>query len=81
MNYFLSAAYILISFALVVPITTDESSFEACLDEVRLRGGDAWAARNPRLPSEDCCPYKRAEDDLDWCTPDQPFNHPSWDLE
>ena len=33
------------------------SEHQQCLDEVRLKGGDAWAAGHPNVTGEyDCCP-------------------------
>ena len=54
--------YFILLFFLASPAIAQEevSPFEACLQEVRLRGGDAWAARNKRIPTVDCCPFERA---------------------
>ena len=59
--------FILLSlFASPVIAQEEVSPFESCLQEVRLRGGDAWAARNKRIPTEDCCPFERAGE-YAWC--------------
>ena len=54
--------YFILLFLFSSPAIAQEevSPFEACLQEVRLRGGDAWAARNKRIPTEDCGPFDRA---------------------
>ena len=65
--------YFLLLFLLTSPVMAQEESkeevspFEVCLQEVRLRGGDAWAARNKRIPTEDCCPFEAAPGESVWC--------------
>ena len=68
MNYFV------LLFLLVSPVIAQQqeeqprSEYQQCLTEVRLRGGDAWAASRIELPSEDCCPAKFDERDIfRWC--------------
>ena len=60
--------YFILLFLFASPAIAQEevSQFEVCLQEVRLRGGDAWAARNKRIPTEDCCSSERAGE-YAWC--------------
>ncbi len=64
--------YFILLFFLASPAIAQEevSPFQACLREVRLRGGDAWAARNKRIPTEDCCPFEAAPGEGKWCDDD-----------
>ena len=61
--------YFILLFLFASPAIAQEevSQFEVCLQEVRLRGGDAWAARNKRIPTEDCCPFEAAPGESRWC--------------
>ena len=54
-------------FFLASPAIAQEevSPFEACLQEVRLRGGDAWAARHAGTPNS-CCEFER-DGEFAWC--------------
>ncbi len=63
--------YFILLFFLASPAIAQEevSQYQVCVDEVRSRGGDAWAARNKRIPTEDCCPFERAGE-LVWCDED-----------
>ena len=69
MNYFV------LLFLLASPVIAQQqqeeqprSEYQQCLTEVRLRGGDAWAASRIELPSENCCPAKFDERDIfRWC--------------
>ena len=60
--------YFILLFLFASPAIAQEevSQFEVCLQEVRLRGGDAWAARNKRIPTEHCSPSERAGE-WAWC--------------
>ena len=64
--------YFILIFLLASPVIAQEeqprSEYQQCLTEVRLRGGDAWAASRIELPSENCCPAEFDERDmLRWC--------------
>ena len=61
--------------AAVVYASLPPPSFDACLADVRSRGGDAWAARHIRLPSEDCCPYATSDDRYQWCDSQRPLHN------